>query len=260
MTTPLSCDECEAWLPDYVLNQLEAQEAIAVAEHLRTCTRCPNSLAAYENVLGRLGEAVPLQAPPPDLRRRLLAAATADLDPVAAPPSRVRWWQFRLPWWAVALTAVNAILFLGAVWWAWQAWHDASRASEQWQQIKRQIELQRQALILVASPASRHVTLGNEGKARGTLLIQPATPYAVLVVQDLPPLPPDRAYQLWLIRDNVRDNGGVFQVDARGFGMLHIQAPYPMETYRAVGITEEPATGSPGPTSPRVIGAPLSAH
>ena len=70
MTAPLSCDECEAWLPDYVLNLLEAQEAAMVTEHLRTCTRCQNTLAAYENVLGRLGEAVPLHEPPAELQRR----------------------------------------------------------------------------------------------------------------------------------------------------------------------------------------------
>lgn len=257
MTTPLSCDECEAWLPDYVLNLLEAQEAAAVIEHLRTCTRCQTSLAAYEEILGRLGEAVPLHEPPVDLQSRLLAGVTADLAPPTATPQPSRWSQLRLPWWVVPVTAVNALLFCGAAWWAWQAWQNASRASDQWQQIRQQIDMQRQALTLVASPASRRVSIGDEGKARGTLLLQAMTPHAILIVQDLPPLPPDRAYQLWLIREGVRDNGGVFRVDERGFGMLRIEAPYPMKTYRAIGITEEPAMGSPGPTSPRVIGGPL---
>jgi anti-sigma-K factor RskA len=80
-----------------------------------------------------------------------------------------------------------------------------------------------------------------------------------LIVQDLPLLPSDRVYQLWLLRDSTRDNGGIFQVDAQGFGMLLIHAPHPLADYRAAGITEEPAGGSSGPTSPRLIGGRLQA-
>jgi len=80
----------------------------------------------------------------------------------------------------------------------------------------------------------------------------------VLIVQDLPLLQRDRTYQLWLgWGDRQRDNGGVFRVDEQGFGLLRLTAPQPFTAYQRVGITEEPAGGSPGPTSPRVIGATL---
>jgi hypothetical protein len=54
-----------------------------------------------------------------------------------------------------------------------------------------------------------------------------------------------------------RENGGAFRVDEQGFGMISVIAQRPFTAYQRVGITEEPAGGSPGPTSPRVIGATL---
>jgi hypothetical protein len=50
---------------------------------------------------------------------------------------------------------------------------------------------------------------------------------------------------------------GVFRVDEQGFGMISVTAQRPFTAYQRVGITEKPAGGSPGPTSPRVIGATL---
>ncbi|MDQ7028742.1 MAG: anti-sigma factor [Ardenticatenia bacterium] len=77
----------------------------------------------------------------------------------------------------------------------------------------------------------------------------------VLVVNGLAPLAQDQAYQLWLIRpDGRRDNGGVFRVERPGELTLHrVVSPAPWTLYTGVGVTVEPATGSPGPTGPRVL-------
>ena len=75
MTAPLSCDECEELLVDYLLRALETEAMRAVTEHLSTCDRCNAQLAAYETVLGELAQAVPQQEPPAELGSRLLAAA-----------------------------------------------------------------------------------------------------------------------------------------------------------------------------------------
>ncbi|HEY7490642.1 MAG TPA: anti-sigma factor [Candidatus Tectomicrobia bacterium] len=262
MTDPLSCEQCEEWLPGYVLNDLDAEEAAAVAEHLHTCARCQASLAAYEVVMDNLAEAVPQQEPPADLQSRLLAAVTAGLTPtmLVQSPSSLRWWQGWTPRWVPVLAVVNALLFLGAAWWAWQGWQEVAHVRAQWQQTTQQLEGQRQALALLTRPDSRPVPLRSAStQARGTLLLHASTPDAVLVVQDLPPLKPGRVYQLWLRRGESRDNGGVFRVDEQGFGVVLIHAPYPLAAYQRAGITEEPAGGSPGPTSPGVIGGPLTA-
>jgi hypothetical protein len=183
----------------------------------------------------------------------------------------------------MVLTVVNAMLLLASGWWVWhtrqelalvqEKWQQERAATqlhvqdlrrelalvqEKWQQVMRQLGLQRHALTLSVQPESQRAVLRSDtGQARGTLVLEAAATEAVLIVQQLPRLQADRVYQLWLVRENIRDNGGIFQVDEHGFGMLLIHAPHPLAAYRAAGITEEPSGGSPGPTSPRVIGGPL---
>ena len=40
MAAPLSCDQCEELLVDYLLHALETEAVGAVTEHLSTCDRC----------------------------------------------------------------------------------------------------------------------------------------------------------------------------------------------------------------------------
>ena len=258
--TPLSCDQCEDLLPGYLLGALTPEEAAATAEHLHTCVQCQALQLAYEAVLDRLGEAVGLHTPPPTVRQSLMATVQAELAPTVGrrrqePHGRRRAWTVR---WGAVWAVATAVLFLGLGWGAWQAWNMVTQMRANEQALGQQLDMQRQALAILTAADSRRVVLSAEGRqARGVLLLRETTRDAVLIVLDLPQLQPDRGYQLWLAREGGRDDGGVFQVDERGFGMLRIHAPNPLATYRAVGITEEPITGSPGPTSPRVIGSPL---
>src|SRR5215510_218003 len=93
MAAPLSCDQCEELLADYLLRVLETEVLGAVTEHLSTCDRCQAQLAAYEAVLDQLGHAVRQQEPPEELRLRLLAAAREEplLTPAASEPIRRPW-------------------------------------------------------------------------------------------------------------------------------------------------------------------------
>lgn len=252
MAAPLSCDQCEELLADYLLHALEPAMLSAVLEHLSTCDRCRQAQEAYAAVLDQLAHAVPQQEPPAELGSRLLAAAVEGpgLAPVLPASRRPRW--------PFLLTAANVVLCLGVGWWAWHVQHEAALVHQRWQEVQRQLAVQRQALTLITAPETRPVVLRSDkpdNPARGVLLQRPEDPHAVLIVQDMPPLPQDRAYQLWMAwgAPGQRDSGGVFRVDEQGFGILPITAPRPFKAYHRVGITEEPASGSPGPTSPGVI-------
>jgi anti-sigma-K factor RskA len=71
----------------------------------------------------------------------------------------------------------------------------------------------------------------------------------LLYLNRFPSLSPDKAYQLWLIRDNQPHSAGVFQVDEDGNGAFVFESPEPIGEFDAIGITEEPAAGSLAPTS-----------
>jgi anti-sigma-K factor RskA len=266
MAAPLSCDQCEELLADYLLHTLELEAVNAVTEHLSTCARCRAQLMAHEAVLDQLAQAVPQQDPPADLGSRLLAAAVEEsrLTASAAEPLRPHQRPTWRPGWAFLLTTANVVLCLGVGWWTWHVRRESALVHQRWQDLQRHLALQRQAFTLITAPEARPVVLRSdkaENQARGLLLLKPEEPHAMLIVQDLPPLQRDRAYQLWLgWGDRQRDDGGVFRVDEQGFGLMRITAPRPFTAYQRVGITEEPAGGSPGPTSPRVIGATLQGY
>jgi hypothetical protein len=58
-----------------------------------------------------------------------------------------------------------------------------------------------------------------------------------LVVDDLPGLPADQQYQLWLIQNGERTSGGVFSTDESGYGYLEIHAPQPLVSFESFGVT-----------------------
>ena len=259
MAAPLSCDQYEELLGDYLLHALETEAVSAVTEHLSTCNRCRTQGTAYEAVLDQLAQAVPQQEPPTELGARVLTAAVEGTRLTASVPEALR-----PPWrprWPFLLMAANVVLCPGVGWWAWQVQREAALVHQRWQDVQRYLALQRQAFTLIMAPEARTVALRSDKAdscACGVLLLKPQGPNAVLIVQNLPPLAQDRAYQLWLgWGDRQRENGWVFRVDEQGFGMISVTAQRPFTAYQRVEITEEPAGGSPGPTSPRVIGATL---
>lgn len=259
MDAPISCEQCEELLPGYVLTALEVDEATAVVEHLRVCDRCPDSLRAYEAVLDRVADAVPEQSLPADLYLRLRQSMHTESDPTVAVsvPARRKGRQAQVMRW-VLVTTVSALLLMGIAWFALTLWPQGLVTRSAWEAMQRQIEVHRQMLVFLTAPDARQVSLHSDvTDAHGILLMQPTETTAALVAMDFPTLAPNRVYQLWLLRDNQRDNGGIFQVDKDGYAMLLITAPQPLAAYRAAGITEEPAGGSAGPTSPRLVGSPL---
>ena len=70
---------------------------------------------------------------------------------------------------------------------------------------------------------------------------------------NLRPLPPDRVYQVWLVKDGRRYNGGYFTVDSSGYGQTLIFPYASIAEFEGIGITIEPIGGSSGPTGISVL-------
>ena len=94
---------------------------------------------------------------------------------------------------------------------------------------------------------------GTAWNARGMMMVSGSEPRAVLLTVNLPPLPVDKAYQVWLISGGRKYNGGLFTVDSTGFGVVVIVPVVPFSEIDALGITIEPAGGSRGPTGVNVL-------
>jgi anti-sigma-K factor RskA len=239
-------------IPAYALGATDEEEQAEVEKHLKQCAECRVLLADYRILADELlYTAPPLSAPPhlaTDLRRRL-----AQLPPHKV-GERYSWLEVKRlkrvvarAGALVALAASIVLLFATNLYW----WNRTAA-------IEERIAVQATAIVALAEAPT--VTLQGDvlaPEAHGVLYYRPEATVAVLHVYRMPPVEQGKVYQVWLIRDDQRDSGGLFTVDEEGEGTVLITAPRPLREYRALGITVEPAGGSPGPTSPRVIGGDL---
>lgn len=247
-------DDFDDQLVAYCLGALSPTEGAAVEAQLEepvVRTRVDEYRAAVE----ALALSVPLRQPPSDLGARLLARVdtpaavmTPTVDHVTPRSNtnqslitrgRRLLWRQMTPWLAAAAMFVVSV-GLGV---------------RVWQQEGQLHELQ----AVLTTPQVVSMEAGEVApQAQGRFYLAPDTHKGVLLVVDMPTLTADKCYQLWLVgKDDVRDNGGTFRVDERGYAVFLVNAPRPMKDYKRIGITTEPHGGSPGPTSGRVVGASL---
>lgn len=233
--------DVEALIPAYAIGALDSEEARQVEAHLARCATCRALLAQYNQLAEDMLYAVP-PVPVPD---QVEAALRRELDTSPEKPAARPRAAFPFPRLAAYLAAAAVLLlFLGNG----VLLHRVNR-------LEAEARAQATALaVLARAPA---VVLRGDAPApaaEGVLYLQPDTNLALLHVRNLPPVPEGKAYQVWLIHNGKRDSGGLFHVDEKGEAVLLIRAPRPLAEYQAIGVTVEPAGGSPGPTSPRVIG------
>jgi len=228
-------------LAEFVLGLLAEDETNTVAEHLTVCESCRVEYMGLKEVADDLPLALSQATPPPEVKNRLMAAIHAR-QPKTLPAAQPSLWQRlvtlmrqRAPAFALAIIV---ILALGNL--------------MQWNQTA-QPDIQ-------PSPSMHVVTLAsteNTPNAMGTLIMDQAGHYGTLVVDRLAELDPGLQYQVWLILDGNRTSAGLFSVNYDGYASLELTAPQPLINYDSIGITIEPAGGSPAPTGARVLGGDI---
>ncbi len=230
-------------IPAYALDILDPSEAELVAGHMQTCPRCQDELRAYRQVVDDLPLAMVEAEPAPHLKTRIMGQARSTRH--AAPVAQANWWEnlkerltFKTPAWG--MVSLVLILVLGA------------SNLFLWSRLNRIEQTAPTTLASVPLTGSDFTP-----KATGMLVISQDGEHGTLIVDGLPALDSSQQYQLWLIQDGQRTSGGVFSVDSEGYGSLWIESPRPLVSYQGVGITIEPAGGSPGPTGERVLGGDL---
>jgi anti-sigma-K factor RskA len=236
----MSHEVVQELIPAYALGAVDQDERALVVAHLDECPACRALLSDYQAVGTGLLYTVPLVAAPPglteDLRRRMAQPRWQ------TGPRRARFAFLRRPAY-LALAASLILLLATNLYWS-----------------NRLAQAERQAALLAELLQAPSIPLqadSDASQASGVLHVPRRGQVALLVVRDMPPLPADKVYQLWLVRSGQRESGGLFRVNRDGSGFLLVKSPRPLQEYEAVGITAEPAGGSPGPTSPRVIGGRL---
>lgn len=273
-----------AWLehaPAYALDALDEQDRVSFEAHLATCDVCTAEVRQLREVAGLLATAAASNAPPPGLRDRILAEArqvrpiatanvTAAGDPRGStPPPDARAGTVIasssrrstiLPWFAAAAAAVVAVI-IGL---QYRGERDARVAAQQsLEGVRLAMDSTSAALrgrdSLIASlvsPDVEAVSVSGTGP-------QPSAKYffdrragrIVIAANALPPAAQGRTYQLWGIETGRAPVSlGTFNSDPSGRALATLMVPAGLRV-AVTAVTDEPAGGSPQPTTTPFLAA-----
>lgn len=236
----------------YALAVLTGEERARLEAHLATCPECGEELQRLRGDAVLLALSTAGSRPPQRARQRLLDALSREPRvPKAAAISPRRSWWGGLGWAAAA-----AVLVLAASLWKENvALHQnlAAARSESAEDV-RQLEELRKVAAPIIEPGAQRVTLvamkappQPQGKAfylrnRNSL---------VFLANNMPALPPHKAYELWLIpTSGAPIPAGVFKPDSHGSASVVNPPLPPGAEAKAFAITVENETGSAAPTMP----------
>lgn len=213
----------------YALDALDPDERRRYEAHYPDCELCVEEVTGFRATAAVLAGAA-AEAPPPDLRARVMAeiARTRQVPPVVVP--LVRRGRTLL---AVAASVVAVVVVVGAVLFGLDA--DGERDDA--------VEL---ASVLAAPDAITTVLDSGPGDGIVRVVWSPERDAAVVVGAGLVAPGPDRTYELWSLRDDEARPAGLFVPDEDGSVTTLLEVAF--DDSEAWGVTIEPSGGSPGPT------------
>ena len=265
----MDCREAEELFVPYLLGAIDERERRLMDSHLESCGACSVALHGDgETVASFAFELAQLEVPS-QVKRRLfkrverngrLARVASRLVMQAEAYSR-GFSQAFMPHVgkAVALVLIVGVVLAGV--WFNDRLNSVSQinndlADQLVASVKNQQKMAMDMLDMFNEPGASVSLLSGTGawtSARGRMTVSRSGTKAFLLVVDLPPLPADKVYQVWLIKDRAKYNAGWFTVDSTGYGQTVIIPVAPFWEFEAAGITIEPAGGSLDPTGVNVL-------
>lgn len=216
--------ECGENTAAYVLGALEPAEADAFRAHIAECAACRDEVAAFEEITEALPANTGRSEVPRDLRRRVMREVRA--TPKTAPARRASSirapTRFPLAWGGALAAGVAAVIV---------------------------------AIVLVGGGSSGTRTVQ---ASIGSAELRIAGGRGDLVVHRLPPLPAGRTYEMWVQRGNAAPTPTGTLFSTRANGSANVGVPGSLSGVSRVMVTQEPAGGTPAPTSAPLIVAPVT--
>lgn len=249
----------------YALDALPGEDRTRLLAHLKTCASCKLELEQLRGDTALLALSTVGPRPPARAKQRLMEAVAkeARTEEVAQKASetaagdRVNSRAIRSSWWGWLGWAATAAVIVFAL----SLWKEnaslksmvASAASQAAESARQMEELRRVAAPLLETDAQK-VTLvaaKTPPQPQGKAFYLRKRNSLVFVASNMPALPAQKAYELWLIP--ISGNpipAGVFKPDAHGSATV-VNPPLPVGAEaKAFAITVENETGSAAPTSP----------
>jgi anti-sigma-K factor RskA len=263
----LQHDDLHTLTGSYAVDALPPDELDEFERHLTHCGSCASEVRGLRETAARLALAVAEQ-PPAQMRAQVLAAAgrTRQLPPITSErPSRGaprsirsarsaraarRVWIPR-----ISVVAAAASVALAVVFGVSQS-NTSSRLSTLENQLSAARVHNQQVDSVLAQGDLRLVS--NKTSVGGTVsaIVSPSAARLVVVTSDLPALPADKVYELWLLGPSVAQPSGLLTAGQHGRTVPVVATGY-VKGYK-LGVTVEPAGGTLKPTTTPIVAMPLS--
>jgi anti-sigma-K factor RskA len=252
------CEELQPQLAAYALGEAEADPTLLA--HLADCAACRDALRAYTQIARVLPYTAAQVTPPPELRARILAAATTS-TPLGTQPQRVQ--RNIRPRWQSSVTLAwgcACVLLVMLVGWNVTLQRHLDAQTAQLDRLTAQVRASRenwQVMTQVLNTPDLRAYALSGSAATGRFWASPQSPVACLVAQGLRDPGANNVYQVWLMQGDTPVGAGTF-VPQAGNGWILIPIDEPLASYQGVGITIEPRGGSEAPSGQPVLNGALA--
>ncbi|GEM_PF-2641367 len=249
----IESDHIEEQAAAHALGALPPEEATQVEQHVKVCPPCQRALVESQEVAAQLALTVAPVRPSAQCKARLMTQIERE---GTAQPRRRRWladmrspaagtsetssrpWAFMPPW--MMRTAASAALVALLVWNI---------------QLQREVDRSRMIQDMVVkdhTPSALKPEEGVASQAVARMFKGANGSDAVLVIENLPPPPPGKVYQVWIANEQMQQPMDTFaETDSMAQVIMH--APEPFQKFKWVMITVEDAGGSTKPSETTVL-------
>jgi anti-sigma-K factor RskA len=237
----------------YALGSLDGAELHALEKHLEGCASCRRELELLRGDLSLLALTIAGPKPPARARQRLMSAIASEPRlPVAAPASerQQRSWWTALGWnalrWAAAALVVVCV---GLLWQNSTLRQDLASQRARFTDQESKLKQANEVVATLLDPGATRIELvavGNKPQPRGKAIYQRRNRNLIFFASNLPPLPMEKIYELWLFPANggAPIPAGLFKPDARGSATV-VNPPLPEGVEaKNFAVTLEPESGS----------------
>jgi anti-sigma-K factor RskA len=224
----------------YLLGAMSDAEAQAFERHMAHCPSCRDEIERLRPAADALPRAVEQLAPPPTLKASLMEVVEREAEGRAHEPARPARPRRSLAERLRALPGLRPVLVAGALALGVAAGFGVARLSQE-----------DESRTVVATVDERRIP---EASAR--LQLQGGgDDGAILRVQGMPTLKPNRVYQAWVLRDGTIVPQPTFEVSDNGGGAVAI--PEDLSDAEQVLVTREQRGGARAPSEEPILAVRL---
>lgn len=249
---------CELMLP-YFLKELPSEAAVAFEAHLNTCPACLEHLKELQQVWQALPYEMDEIDVPETMKSQMLDRIMDELgleqeratepqsgeQPMDEAENKIK----SIPWyWKRFVAAAAAIIVVAGGMTAWELTGRFGGQTSPVVSVPSQTPVGERYMLKPFDPSMP--------TAQGTAWIERKgdAKQLVLRMNGLQDMEGEQAYQLWVIKEGKRYNGGTFRADANGNAVLTYDLQATQGSFEALGITLEPDAHGVQPRGKKVLG------